>query len=265
MLKLLVAIWLIIGAAAQTASNSRISANFQGQSGSLTVSRYWDTKKDTTITLWFDKIEEHDSRQNPVVSINLATQTFTWTGPTSITYQGNPATEVTLTSTLSNNAWFQVNAILFVNDTWITHGNITYDYLQDYVKMTYKVKSWPFASTQNTLNLGTLVKFKGGSKGNPDKIDDDGDGKQKKIVFGGGQLLVANTAIIDGVNQPVTPTLYTKDGGGTIKWAGMNIAFPSFTNELDYDPMFGMSAASLATPNMLVMVFLLLLAVVRAF
>jgi len=230
-----------------------ITVNFQGQSGSVTVWRTSDTQGSTSVTLGFDAIEEWNSNNqtlSPPVSIKLATQTFTWSTPVIVNFQGYNATELTLTSTLSNGAAFKVTAYIFFEDAVVTHGNITYIVLTDHCKLTFDVSKWPFQSMSDYLLIAVDLKFKGGAKGNPTSVDDKGDGKQKKVVFGGGELDVANTALIDGVSKPVTSQIFTKQSGKNT-FVGVQFQFPAFQNSLDYDPSLMIGASFATSPSML--------------
>jgi len=230
-----------------------ITVNFQGQSGSVTVWRTSDTQGSTSVTLGFDAIEEWNSNNqtlSPPVSINLATQSFTWSTPVIVNFQGNNATELTLSSTLSNGATFKVTAYIFFEDAVINHGNVTYTVLTDHCKLTFDVAKWPFQSMSDYLIIAVDLKFKGGAKGNPTSVEDKGDGKQKMVVFGGGQLDVANTALIDGVNKPVTPYIFTKQSGKNT-FVGVQFQFPAFQTSLDYDPTLAIGASFATSPSVL--------------
>jgi len=229
----------------QTIVSPTITVNFQGQSGGVTVWRTIDTKKDTTVSMSFDAIEEvssTNSSYSPPISINMATQSFVWSAPVIITYQGYNATQLTLTSTLSNNAAFKCTALVFYEDAYVTHGSTTYQVLTDHVKLSFNIDNWPFVDNNGYLNIGVDLKFKGGSKGDPDSVKDKGDGKQKTVQFGGGALDLATTAVIDGVNKPVSAWVFTNGGSKTLQ-VGVQFQFPAFTSSLDYDPTLSVSFA----------------------
>jgi len=246
--------------------NSNISVHFAGQSGQVTVRRVDDTKGSTTVTLQFDKLEEWDANNNtlsPPVAIALPTQSFVWAAPVIVNYQGYNATELTLTASLSNGGTFQATAYIFFEDAQVTDGNNTYTVLTDHCKLTFTVTNWPFKATSDYLVIGALLKYKGGAKGDPTDIKDK-DSKEKTIVFGGGSIDVANTATLDGVSQPVTPTLYSKSAGAN-KFVGIQLQFPSFKNTLVYDPSIGISGAFAVTPSraLLLAIVLALFALTR--
>jgi hypothetical protein len=206
-----------------------VSASFQGQSAKMTI---WNTKAgaESNINIAFSKLEEMEAGGKSIKAVNLASQDFAWSEPATVSYQGNNATKVEFLSTLDNGAKINVIGYLWRVSGAITFGNITYPTVKDQVKFTVKLSAWPFAKTANTLTFAIELKFKGGKKGEPKNIDVK-NSKEKTVVFGPGKFDVADSAIVDGVNMPITATLVTKGSVTSIE-----LVFPSFTKDLAYDP-----------------------------
>jgi hypothetical protein len=219
--------------------NDEITVQFLGHSGKF---KLWRTQSggDTNIEVSFDKLEEVDMSGKKQASINLATTDFAWENLGAVRYQGYDATEVMLTTTLSNGANLTVDSYIFQVDAKVIHGNTTYTVAKNHVKFTVIIHDWPFASTSNTLQFGCECKFKGGSKGFPDKLDPK-NANEQKLVFGPGQIDIANKALVDGDEMKISPTIVSKGA-----FTGVTFEFPYFSSKLEYDPTLSVPNAAWA-------------------
>jgi hypothetical protein len=237
-----------------TAVGNDVTVQFLGQSGKMKLYRT-NTAGNTNIEVSFDKLTELDDKDKAIGGgINLASQVFEWSTPVEVKFQGFNTTKVTLISTLSNGARFNVTVYLYRQTGSIVHGNTTYTVLTDHVKFTVNIKSWPFGTTNNKLKFGIDCKFKGGKKS---FFPDHGEPKNKNeqsVYFGAGQIDVSNKVIIDGVTRQIVPVIVNQGA-----FTGVELTFPHFNDQVDYDPTMAIGNFSfLSAPNPLLAALLAL-------
>jgi len=166
-----------------------------------------------------------------------------------------------------------VKAVTFVVENLIvkaagtvTVNGVSYNAKAGDVKSTYRVTDWPFDTTTGTSEKALYLAI---------YINSDGKGVQNSTVstvgatfgIGNGVLVTPTTATVDGTTQNINITAIVDDdgtgGSGQVRELVV-LSFPSFTNEVDYDPInsMGGNGASALTVS-LMMIFALILALVN--
>jgi len=223
-----------------TSPDGAVAVDFVGQSGQIKLFPSAESKK--FIKIKWSKLSEVDASGATVQSASsLASKTFEWVGPESVTVQGHAATKVTLQSVLQINGapsarpHFNVSAYLFTTSVTLSDGDSTVEVPRNSLKFSIGVDGWPFESASNFLTLSAQVETPKNKDGAKDKADSTKS--HTRFDFDDSHIVLQNTAIADGVQVNINSTVEGKN----VEWK-----FPAFTERLDYDPTLGLESAATA-------------------
>jgi len=193
------------------------------------------------------KLQEITSNGNVVASVNqFASSPFTWTAPTSVNInnnQNNTVTQVQFTDTITvkKSAGGGTFDVPFSLKCWIAANDFTTTFAGEIVnvkkgqlKFTIDIQDWAFASSDNKLQFSINVLTPGSA--NNDTTHSAGTAipgtkNSKAYLVGNANVYVPMVALVDGNSTAIT-TSFTQEGGNLL----LNFIFPSFENELIYDP-----------------------------
>jgi len=169
---------------------------------------------------------------------SLASETGTFTVMENTMVPGsNPSVNGTLVtmhypsvSLGSGNADLTLNFYLTNRTTQVKYGNQTLEVPQDAVKFTFSAMNWPFANSDNTLEVEFDIKSSSGAARSDGNMRGGGSGKQYRV--GPGVLDMPSTVLVDDVEKDATVSLTVSGNKQSI-----TVSMPSFTKSLVYDPV----------------------------
>jgi len=238
-----------------TYSDDHLDNNFGGD-GSIQVG--FQGKHDW-IRLKWQSLTEVAANGSVILPEDLTNHQFGWSGVADRDVDGDHGSKfpgVNFSEPLSNGAWFNVS-VWMVNTT-VTIGNVTAP--SHSVKFNVYIGNWTFQDAANTLQLTAHLDGSGTYRGEVRETlkdgqaavngTDDNDFKTKSVAYGPGFLSSPNMAACDGVTCTVNVSIGLY-GAPVVTWS-----FPSFTNNVTYDPILGSGAK--AVPSFFLLALLVL-------
>lgn len=215
------------------------------------------------LALNWDKLEEVDIYNNTIKKINnFASQAMAWSNVVSGIWGNYSFERIDLTGFLlfGNGAFkttpfFNISIVVFNTSALINNGNSTdlFPVPAGSAKVSFTIKNWPFASTNNSLRLGVAFTYGGGSSQfsfNYGNLKNEFDNLRAEAAKYGTQLTTTNVGpgridspwmgFVDGKNCSIGAQAYnTSSGSPAMQWV-----FPYFATTLFYDPVVSTDAAT---------------------
>ena len=216
---------------------SAFSVEHLGQSGKVVLHPF-GTEDKRYVEISLSGIEEltPEGASKGWKTPNLASQSFTWSDPTTIVDNTDMATMVMLTSVMNvggnpfsgNQVFFAFTTLISENEISIPYGNETVNLPQAALKWTIDLGPWPWKNNNQDGVLAFSIKFKSHKYGEA-RVDNNVV-KLPEGVY----MDLEKFAIIDGEETPIDYMIKETSGQSEITFI-----FPHYTTSVNYDPVVG--------------------------
>lgn len=196
----------------------------------------------------YASINETDSTGGLVKYWRLETSQWSASEVKTLNIDSTDAINVNFTTTMTvrlmngsiANIPMQINTYFFLGSTTLTYGNQSFTVPSGSFKYTFNIGAWPFASTENTININVQILSNVKARMNYD----DKQGKLESENDEGVKMSLENPdiAYLDGVLTNISSRIISAGGRTYISYT-----FPYYETSLYYDPIVTLSATTSGT------------------